>query len=402
MYRKDRDQNGGGILIYICEDIPSKLLDGYKLPVDIEGLFLEINLKNTKWGLFGSYHPPSQDDKYYFEKVSRAIDVYSNLFDRFVLLSDLNAQEGENDLEDFLHTHDFKNLQKEKTCYKSINNPSCIDLIMTNCFRSFQNTCTICTDLSDVHKMSLTVMKTKFPKSKPKEIVYRNYKNFDNNAFGSDLKKGIRLANSDDSAIGYKDFENIFLNVLNTHAPLKKKYIRANTAPYMNKTLRKAMTRRSQLENKYYRTKLDSDKMAYKKHKNFVSRLYKKECRRFYKHLDLRKINDNKVFWPTIKPLLSNQNAAGNNNITLMKDGEIISDDDKVAKTFSSSFENVVKSLDIPDNKYLLSETGGMNDHVDAAIKKFESHPSILTIKDKVNISDRFCFKKVDQKDMEF
>ena len=68
LYRKDRDQYGGGILIYIREDIPSKLLDGYKFPDDIEGLFLEINLKNTKWGLFGSYHPPSQEDKYYFSR----------------------------------------------------------------------------------------------------------------------------------------------------------------------------------------------------------------------------------------------------------------------------------------------------------------------------------------------
>ena len=172
-YRKDRDRNGGGILIYVREDIPSKLLEGYEFPDDIEGLFIEVNLKSTKWGLFGSYHPPSQNDAYYFEKVSRAIDVYSNSFDKFVLLGDFNAQEVESDLDDFLHTHDLKNIQKEKTCYKSINNPSCI---LTNSFRSFQNTCTISTGLSDVHKMSLTVMKTKYVKAKPTEIMYRSYK----------------------------------------------------------------------------------------------------------------------------------------------------------------------------------------------------------------------------------
>ena len=116
LYRKDRDQFGGGILIYIREDIPSKLLDGYKFPDDIEGLFLEINLKNTKWRLFGSYHPPSQDDKFYFDKVSRAIDIYSNLFDKFVLLGDFNAQEGETVIDDFLYKHEFKNIQKEDTC----------------------------------------------------------------------------------------------------------------------------------------------------------------------------------------------------------------------------------------------------------------------------------------------
>ena len=68
-----------------------------------------------------------------------------------------------------------------------------------------------------------------------------------------------------------------------TFGPSEKKCVRANTAPYMNKTLRKAMMCRSQLENKYYRTKLESDKITYKKHKNIVSRLYMKESTRFYK-----------------------------------------------------------------------------------------------------------------------
>ena len=62
-------------------------------------------------------------------------------------------------------------------------------------------------------------MKTKYVKAKPREIVYRSYKHFDSTAFRSDLKKGLRLANS---AIDYKDFENIFINALNVHAPLKK------------------------------------------------------------------------------------------------------------------------------------------------------------------------------------
>ena len=398
LYRKDRDKHGGGILIYVREDIPSKELNSYKFPDDIEGIFLEINLKSVKWALFGSYHPPSQDDTYYFEKTSRAIDVYRNLFDKFVLLGDFNAQEGESDLDDFLYMHDLKNIQKEKTCYKNVNNPSCIDLILTNSSRSFQNTCTISTGLSDVHKMSLTVMKTKYAKAKPKEIVYRNYKHFDDKAFGSDLRKGLRLANS---AITYKDFENIFINALNVHAPLKKTIIRANTAPYMNKSLRKAMMRRSQLENKYYRTRLDIDKITYKKQNFFVSRLYKKERIRFFKNIDLRKVNKNNKFWPTVKPLLSDKDPVGN-KITLIKNGEIISDDEELANTFSSFFENAVKSMEILDNKYLLTETEGVVDPVDVAIKKFEVHPSILTIKDKVHISNTFSFQNIDLDDIEF
>ena len=54
-YRLDRDRNGGGILIYVREDIPSRFLTLHDFPYDIEGLFVEINLRKTKWLLFGTY-----------------------------------------------------------------------------------------------------------------------------------------------------------------------------------------------------------------------------------------------------------------------------------------------------------------------------------------------------------
>ena len=45
------------------------------------------------------------------------------------------------------------------------------------------------------------------------------------------------------------------MTVLNRHAPLKKKILRANHSSYMSKTLRKAIMRRSYLEKKYFKKK---------------------------------------------------------------------------------------------------------------------------------------------------
>ena len=58
-YRLDRNRNGGGVLIYIREDIPSKNLISHTIPSDIEGLFIELNLRNSKWLLFGTYNMAS-------------------------------------------------------------------------------------------------------------------------------------------------------------------------------------------------------------------------------------------------------------------------------------------------------------------------------------------------------
>ena len=60
-FRLDRNGNGGGILLYIRDDLPSKLLSMNK---NIEGFFVEINLRNKKkWLLSCSYNPTKIQSK---------------------------------------------------------------------------------------------------------------------------------------------------------------------------------------------------------------------------------------------------------------------------------------------------------------------------------------------------
>ena len=83
--------------------------------------------------------------------------------------------------------------------------------------------------------------------------------------------------------------------------------MRANEVPYITKALRKAIANRSRLENKYYRLNTDESKLAYKKQKNYCSRLYKKERKSFYENLDIKNILDNRLFWKTMKPFFSDK-----------------------------------------------------------------------------------------------
>ena len=148
---------------------------------------------------------------------------------------------------EFLYKNDSKKLVQEKTCFKNSGNPSCIDLFITNSTRSsYRNGTTLATGLSDFHKIILTVILSTFPKVKPKESIYRNFKNFNLNNFKNDIWTNMQLVDN------YDEPEKEFLKVLNNHAPLKKKFIRANHVPYMTKALRKAIKKRSQLESKHY------------------------------------------------------------------------------------------------------------------------------------------------------
>ena len=65
-FRRDRNRKGGGVMIYVHENIPSKLLTKHVLPSDIECIFIELNFRKCKWLLVGTYHPPSQNDHYFF------------------------------------------------------------------------------------------------------------------------------------------------------------------------------------------------------------------------------------------------------------------------------------------------------------------------------------------------
>ena len=98
------------------------------------------------------------------------------------------------------------------TCYKNPGKPTFTDLILTNCPRSFQNSCVIEIGLSDFHKMIVTVMKTSYRKIEPRVRNYRDYKSFSYEGFRESLFEILKeklLENFD------KSFSN-FINSCNT------------------------------------------------------------------------------------------------------------------------------------------------------------------------------------------
>ena len=64
-FRLDRNRLGGGVLIYVRKDIPCMELIQHKRPENIEGLFIEINLRKQKFLLFGGYRSPRQEAEYF-------------------------------------------------------------------------------------------------------------------------------------------------------------------------------------------------------------------------------------------------------------------------------------------------------------------------------------------------
>ena len=105
----------------------------------------------------------------------RSLDLYSTEYEHFITVGDFNTEVTQTSMKVICGSYEFENLLKDATCYKNPENPSCIDLILTNNPNSFQNSEVIETGLSDFHNMTVTVIKITLEKLKPNIIYYRNY-----------------------------------------------------------------------------------------------------------------------------------------------------------------------------------------------------------------------------------
>ena len=267
-------------------------------------------------------------------------------------------------------------------------------MVITNTPRSFWNTKVFRNSISDFHSLVATVLNLKYVKPKPKIINYRDYRNFNLENFQRDLLSVFSSGCND-----YETFEGMFLSTLNLHAPLKKKTIRGNHAPYMNRNVRKAMMRRNQLHTKWTKTCKDQDKVTFKNQRKLVSELLKKAKKNYYNNLDDKDVLDNKKFWNQIKSSFTDK-VIIKNKITLVDGNNLITDDQEQTEIFKNFFGEVINNLDIQENRLLLNEEGEDQGEIGNIISKFKYHPSILEIKKRVSINDIFNFKQVSEEEV--
>ena len=105
---------------------------------------------------------------------------------------------------------------------------------------------TVETGLSDFHKMTLTVIKVLYKKQKTNIVMYRNNKQFSNEAFMFAVKNSIIQMTSERNDLEFDRFKTALEKAIQRHAPIKKRYVRVNPAPFINKKINKEIMKRSQ------------------------------------------------------------------------------------------------------------------------------------------------------------
>ena len=139
----------------------------------MECIFIEINLYKKKWLIGGTYNPCKTMTTNHLNVLSKYIDHHLARYDNIIIMGDFNSKSTQLETQEFCELYNLKNLVKEPTCYKNPDNPSCIDLILTNRKNMFCKTATIETGLSFYENLTVTVMKTlkRIPKLYLTEIM---------------------------------------------------------------------------------------------------------------------------------------------------------------------------------------------------------------------------------------
>ena len=395
--RADRNQHGGGLLIYINEGVPAKEVSTSGLTAkEIEIKVIEINLHKIEWLFIGIYRPLSQSEKFFFEEISKNMEHYFTNYENFLVVGDFNLGEENSILKDFMNSCNLENVVKKPTCFKS-DSPTCIDLILTSDTTRLKNTTTIETGLSDFHVMKATALKGSFRKRGPRIITYRDYNKFNNSVFRAELQEEL-TSNSD----GNQDFTNvnrISKRVLDKHAPCKKKYVRANDGPFMTKELRKANMKRTRLKNRFNKNRTNENWTAFKKQRNFCVKLLRQNKRSYYNRLDPKVVSENKKFWKTVKPFFSNK-IQGSASITLLENDVVESDDTRVAEILNGYFVDITKTLSVACEEDSKNLDVSSQDSLQVTIQRFQCHPSIVKIRATVNSSQSFSFHQITVQEM--
>ena len=129
--------------------------------------------------------------------------------------------------------------------------------------------------------------------------------------------------------------------------------------------------------------KTDENRKKYSKQQNYCVSLLRRTKRKYYSSLDRKSITDNKKFWRTVKPFLSDK-ILFNPRITLIED---------------NNFSSMVSNLNLPEYRMSNPYYNKVRDTVLKAVLKYKDHPSTKAIKSVPKSKDLFSFLNVEKKE---
>ena len=258
-FRNDRTSAaGGGVGIFVREDLNPKVI---KLPHNHsqpEMLFIEIQTKSGKVAIGTIYKPPKIPYGV-FATIQESLAFVSTKYNHTIICGDFNI----NCLDpESLPTRFFQLNVLEPLGFSQIidkptrvtaNTSTLLDLILVSNVDCVKKCNAV--DIPGVsdHHLVYMAYNVQKPKFKPKTITKRDFKNFNQDDFLNDIAnapwENIYAVNEDDLDSKATIFENYFSDIINKHAPLKTFTVKYPKAPWLTDQIKKHMDDRDRQKN---------------------------------------------------------------------------------------------------------------------------------------------------------
>ena len=87
IYRKDRTQNGGGIIVYVRSELPVRRREKMESTGGVETIVLENNIGKGKWACAAMYRPPRLADQVFSDTVSSLLEEMTSEYKNIIIFS---------------------------------------------------------------------------------------------------------------------------------------------------------------------------------------------------------------------------------------------------------------------------------------------------------------------------
>ena len=310
-YRKDRTNHGGGILVYVKNNLIHKRRPELEIFCE-ESLWVEIKINKQPF-LLGTFYSPKTQDRLFFDAFDKNIEKALELSQNIIIVGDLNEDllnDNFRNLRDILLTNSLQNLISVPTRDGAILDP----IIVPDNLTVFDSG--VLSNPNEISDHSATYIVLPHDYSTSSTYIRRvwSYKRAD----FVKLEENIRLFDWSCLLNGTVNesctlFMNKFMEFVNACIPHKDVVIRPNDKPWYDSEIRKFSRKRDRQKAKAVRTSSQNDWKKYKILRNKVNNLKKHAKETFHNNLELSLLtsfNDNKKdFWKIVKHFTSKKDS---------------------------------------------------------------------------------------------
>ena len=273
------------------------------------------------------YRPPNAPAEFFdcFETLIKQIDDENK---EMYILGDLNCNLLQEKALFNVPTSKLNSIYELYQLSQLINEPtrvtlttsSLIDHVVTNTPEKISHSGVMHTGISD-HSLIYAIRKIKHFQKNDDFVEIRNMKNFNENNFVNELLNQhwdcIYFFGKDPNHM-WEIWKELFLEVLNKHAPLQHKKPKPSKVPWITTEIKSLINERDKLKRKTIITKLETDWSKYKRTRNEVNIKLRIAKTNYYSSRIFNQKSNPKKAWRSINNLLGKRNK--NSKINELRD----------------------------------------------------------------------------------